>query len=273
MGTIVLANLQTDRKLVEQHLDKLLGSPAGAGGTVLDAMRYAVLGSGQRLRPLLCFRVARMLRAEAEETVRAAAAVELLHCASLIVDDLPCMDNSMMRRDRPCAHLVYGESTALLGAFALVALAARTLVEGGQAGWRMERLVRFQRKLLLTMDCSSLIGGQALDLQLTGTNRDRERHAISDLKTVPLFQLAVHGGAIFAEGNADLTHSLNCLGREFGLAYQMTDDFLDGEESDLDALRKQFERTRQCVSQFGEQAGPLDDLLSYLDGKAFSHVR
>ncbi|MBL8231411.1 MAG: polyprenyl synthetase family protein [Bryobacterales bacterium] len=269
MSTTVLPDLEIDRKQVEQYLDELLARRSGEGSAVLDAMRYSVLGPGQRLRPLLAYRVARMLDAECPEVTRAAAAVELLHCASLIVDDLPCMDNSTIRRDRPCTHLVFGESTALLSAFAMVALSARSLIDGGHSGWQMERLVRFQGKLLRTMDCSSLIGGQDLDLKLSGAAKDVERDKISDLKTVPLFQLAVAAGAAFANVDESQKQNLKALGREFGLAYQMADDYIDGEENNPAALRRQFDRTREIVRSFGPRGKTLEDLLDYLDGKAF----
>lgn len=273
MPTIVLPDLETDRKQVEQYLDELLSPRAGAGSAVLEAMRYSVLGAGQRLRPLMAYRVARMLEAESPSVTRTAAAVELLHCASLIVDDLPCMDNSTMRRDRPCTHLVFGESTALLSAFAMVALSARSLVEGVESSWEMARLLRFQTKLLQTMDCASLIGGQDLDLKLSGDAKDRARGTISDLKTVPLFQLAVAAGATFASITPAQKRDLHNLGREFGLAYQMADDYLDGEENDTAALRAQFERTRSCVRIFGPASRTLEELLDYLDGKAFGTRR
>jgi geranylgeranyl pyrophosphate synthase len=269
MPTIVLPDLETDRQQVDRYLDDLLSSQSADGSAVLEAMRYSVLGAGQRLRPLLAFRVARMLHAQCPGVTRTAAAVELLHCASLIVDDLPCMDNSDTRRGRPCTHLVFGESTALLAAFAMVALSARSLVDGGHSGWELQRLLKFQTKLLFTMDCSSLIGGQDLDLKLSGASKDRERDKISDLKTVPLFQLAVAAGAVFAELTETQKRDLQVLGREFGLAYQMADDYLDGEEDNPRALRAQFDRTLQCVRAFGPAAQPLEDLLDYLDGKAF----
>ena len=88
-------------------------------------MQYSVLGCGQRLRPILSLRTARALDCEGPNPLRPAAAVELLHCASLIIDDLPCMDNDSVRRNRASVHVQFGEATAILAAFALVALAAR----------------------------------------------------------------------------------------------------------------------------------------------------
>ncbi|MCS7025153.1 MAG: polyprenyl synthetase family protein [Bryobacteraceae bacterium] len=265
----VLPDLETDRKQVEQHLEQLLTRRGDESSAVLEAMRYSVLGGGQRLRPLLAFRVARMLDAEYPEVLQTASAVELLHCASLIVDDLPCMDNSAVRRRRPCTHVAFGEATAVLAAFALVALAARCLLETGASGWKRERLLEFQARLLQTLDCSSLIAGQDLDLRLKGHARDVARSHISDLKTVPLFQLAVAAGAVFADLESGAWQRLKMLGREFGLSYQMTDDYLDGEGENPAAVRFQLERTRECVRFFGPGAKALEDLLDYLHDKAF----
>jgi geranylgeranyl pyrophosphate synthase len=259
------SDLSTDRVVIDSYLERLVR--AQGNGPVVEAMRYAVLGGGQRLRPLLTLRVARMLDSEREGTLGAAAAVELVHCASLIVDDLPSMDNSPLRRGRASTHVVYGESIAVLAAFAMVALAARSLVEGELDNTETMRLLRLQKRLLRTLDCSSLIAGQALDLQLTGDVRVRELPAISELKTVPLFQLAFHAGAIFASVTAETETVLDVLGREFGMAYQMADDFLDGEENDAARLEAQFARTREVLRQWPGETALLEDVLEYIYGK------
>ena len=259
------SDIETDRVVIDAYLDRLLHNQGS--GPVVDAMRYAVLSGGQRLRPLLSLRVARMLNSECAGTMRAAAAVELLHCASLIVDDLPCMDNSPVRRGQPAAHVAFGESIAVLAAFAMVALAARSLVDGDLDDAETLRLLRFQKRLLRTLDCSSLIAGQAMDLQLTGEVRLRELPAISELKTVPLFQLAFHAGAIFANVAPETEATLDVLGYEFGMAYQMADDYLDGEDSDVERLTAQFERTRQLMRGCEGRTEILEDILEYMYGK------
>ncbi len=265
------SDIHADRVLIESYLDRLLSTQGS--GPVMDAMRYAVLSGGQRLRPLLALRVARMLDGECVGTLRAAAAVELLHCASLIVDDLPCMDNSPLRRGQPSTHIAFGESVAVLAAFAMVALAARSLVEGDLDEGDTLRLLRFQKRLLRTLDCSSLIGGQAMDLQLSGEVRLRELPAISELKTVPLFQLAFHAGAIFAAISQEAEATLDALGREFGMAYQMADDFLDGEETDPLHLARQFDRARALMRECCGKTELLEDVLEYMHGKTIEAYR
>jgi len=219
-------------------------------------MRYAV-EAGQRLRPLLTLTVARVLGSHPQGAMRAAIAVELLHCASLIVDDLPCMDNDSMRRNRAAVHIEFGEATAVLAAFALVSLAARSVAD--QPG--------FQMKLLATLDCDSLIGGQSLDLALTAQCRDRERHRITSLKTVPLFELAVEAGLSNGTASSAERESLLAFGRRFGIAYQTADDFLDGETSDYDGVTAQFDLARATLLPLGRRASQLEDLLDHLNAR------
>lgn len=259
------SDIEADRVLIDSYLDRML--EAQGSGPVVDAMRYAVLSGGQRLRPLLTLRVARMFNAECLGTLRAAAAVELVHCASLIVDDLPCMDNSPLRRGQPSTHVAFGESVAVLAAFAMVALAARSLVDGDLDDAETLRLLRFQKRLLRTLDSSSLIAGQALDLQLTGDVRLRELPAISELKTVPLFTLAFHAGAVFVNLTPESEAALERLGREFGMSYQMADDYLDGDDPDSARLTSQFERTRQLMRACDGKTELLGDVLEYMYGK------
>ena len=161
------AELKSERLAVDDYLNRVLSLEGSAGnGIVHDAMRYAVLGSAQRIRPILALRVARMVQAPCDLSMRLAASVELLHCASLVVDDLPCMDDSPYRRDRASVHVKFGEATAVLAAFGLVALAARSILEPLGCEDYREQLIEFQLALLRSMDCSGLIAGQAMDLQL-----------------------------------------------------------------------------------------------------------
>lgn len=229
-------------------------------------MDYAVMGEAQRLRPLLAIRAGRLLGSDEALTLRAAAATELLHCASLIVDDLPCMDNDATRRNLPSAHIAYGESTALLPAFGLVALAARTVIEQEceERHWSGQR--RFQVALLRTLDCTSLIGGQVMDLELSGTRREQCRDMLNDLKTVPLFSLSIQAAASYAPGPPQ--GSLKCFGRNYGVALQMTDDYLDGEVLDIVPLVEQLAVTKDCLAPYGPAARPLQELVEYLHARA-----
>lgn len=258
------SSLAVDRSRVEIFLSRLLdASRMKSVCQVPVAMEYSVMGQAQRIRPILALRVARLLEADTEHTLRAAAAVEILHSASLIVDDLPSMDNELLRRGRPCTHVQYGESTAILAAFSMVALAARIVLEAPATEGELQRLRHFQLSLLRTLDCASLIGGQSMDLALTGDQREVHRATVNDLKTGPLFQLAVEAGAVSAPNG--LPEPLARFGKHFGLAFQLTDDCLDGEIPDSEVLYEQYARCREALIPYADRAEPLLELVQYLE--------
>jgi geranylgeranyl diphosphate synthase type II len=262
------AELEADRYIVNDYLARLLSVEAArANGMVQEAMGYAVLGPAQRIRPILALRVARMLRSEDESVLCAAAAVELLHCASLIVDDLPCMDDADLRRNQPAVHVRFGEANAVLAAFGLVALAARTLVECEGGEDCRQALADFQIRLLRSLDCSGLIAGQALDLHFAGQQGLRTQHSVTELKTVPLFHLAVSAGSLLATLNVNERALLDCFGREFGLAFQMTDDLIDGDDVEIGCLQEKFGMMRAAAGAFGPRRRNLEELVDYLDAR------
>jgi geranylgeranyl pyrophosphate synthase len=264
--------ISSDRFEINRFLETLLcRTRRGAGTSVFNAMSYAVLGGGQRIRPVLSLRIGRLLGAPLPLTLAAAGAVELVHCASLIIDDLPCMDNSPFRRNRPAAHVEFGESTAILAAFGLVALAARSVLEVPCVEADHERAVDFQLALLRSLDCCGLIAGQAMDLENAAAKGTRGDPNISDLKTVPLFTLAVHAGSLVANENADSHALLSGFGREFGLAFQMSDDLLDGEEESEEPFFEKLNLLRALIGHFGSAAHDIETLIEYLNERASTH--
>ncbi|MCX6593060.1 MAG: polyprenyl synthetase family protein [Acidobacteria bacterium] len=264
--------IDADRLTINAELERLLSSSVCAdAGPVERALGYAVLGSGQRVRPILAMRVGRLLGADPSLTLRAACAVEMLHCASLIVDDLPCMDNELVRRGRPTVHREFGEPTALLGAFALVALAARVVVEQRVPDHLRERQRLFQIQLLSTLDCSGLIAGQSMDLTLSGDVREFHRIHMHELKTVPLFDLAVQAGMAYAPSDVRIDEGLRRFGREFGVAFQVADDLVDGEIDDYAVVEAQLDRARHCLVGYGEDAASVSELLDYLNARSLDH--
>ncbi len=260
----------TEKLKIDLFLQRIFeGMGNDSPSPVTSAMEYAVMGDAQRVRPMLALRLARMLRCENEHTLRAAAAVEILHSASLIVDDLPSMDNELMRRGRPCAHVRYGEAVATLAAFSLVGLAARIVMEVPASEREFARLRRFQLALLRTLDVSSLVGGQSLDLELAGKEscqmRETMRETMNDLKTVPLFHLAVEAACVGLP--LGIPADLACFGRHFGLAFQLTDDYLDGEIADTQTLYELYDRCRETLAPYGAQAEPIHELVGYLESR------
>ena len=267
MPVATSSELIADRSLVDEYLTSLLSAEVVSSrqSRVQQAMHYAVLGSAQRIRPILALRVARLLHAPAASTLRAAAAVELLHCASLIVDDLPCMDNSPTRRNKPSVHVKFGEATAVLAAFALVALSARIVSQSENRDEDQHLRAAFQARLLRTLDCCGLIDGQAMDLHLDGSNAACSD--VMELKTVPLFQLAVHAATTFTTIDENERALLTCFGREFGLTFQITDDLLDGEIVGRSILAEKLMTLRAVVAPFGPRRRPLEELIDYLQDR------
>ncbi|MFN0101830.1 MAG: polyprenyl synthetase family protein [Bryobacteraceae bacterium] len=258
--------LETEKSSVEDALrDVLGGSDCPAARGVASAMEFSVMGGGQRLRPLLALRVGRMVGGEPELVMRGAVAVELLHCASLIVDDLPCMDDESFRRGRPTVHREFGEATAVLAAFSLVALAARQTVEGLHDSRVLAVMVEFQQKLLRVLDCDSLVGGQAMDLAGGGSSRQ-----LAAQKTAPLFSLAARAGAIGASTDPVERQTAILFGHEFGVAYQLMDDLADGELRLRTPFESQMRRTRGILEGFGERGAGLKEMLDNLYGKSLA---
>lgn len=230
-------------------------------------MRYAVLGSGQRVRPLLGLRMARLVGGDEAVALRCVSAIELVHCASLIVDDLPCMDDESVRRGRPALHIAYGEATALLAAFGLVALAARSPVEIACPPTMLSGIIRFQIELLKVLDASGLCEGQDMDLRLSGEDRERLRAKVNELKTVPLFELCAHASGVFADPEGLEARALRRFAREFGMAFQAVDDLLDGETASSELAKRHIDTARRCLLPLEPAAEELHELLDSLHAR------
>ncbi|MDM0104543.1 polyprenyl synthetase family protein [Variovorax sp. J22R24] len=193
-----------------------------------DAMRYAVLDGGKRLRPMLVFAASEAVGGQAEAALRAACSVELIHAYSLVHDDLPCMDNDVLRRGKPTVHVKFGEAGALLAGDALQALAFELLTPDGEA---ISPAVQANLCRLLARAAGSqgMAGGQAIDLASVGLALDeaqlREMHR---LKTGALLQGSVEMGAACGEALAPgALGALREYGAAMGLAFQVVDDILD----------------------------------------------
>lgn len=265
--------LLADRALVESELVRLFQKNGASPSPVREAMRYAVLGRGQRVRPILALRVARLAGGDHHLILRSAAAVEILHCASLVVDDLPCMDNEDMRRGRPTTHKVHGEFTALLASFGLVSLSARCVVEQRCTPTELSALIRFQIELLKVLDASGLCEGQDLDLRLTGDERERMRARMIELKTVPLFVLAAQAGLMFTAPDSLPARTLRRFAAQYGVAFQVVDDYLDGECEDFEIADAHLRRCREMLAPLAPAAGPLEEMIDYLYARCYSHTR
>lgn len=261
------SRIEIDRLRIESDLEHLLRVNTSGRSPFREAMRYAVLGSGQRIRPLLSLRMGRMVGGEEIVAVRCASAIELVHCASLIVDDLPSMDNEATRRGKPAVHAAYGEATALLAAFGLVALAARAPVEISCPPSLLSGVIRFQIELLKVLDASGLCEGQEMDLRLTGDERERLRSKVNELKTVPLFELCAHAASVFVDPESLEARALKRFAREYGMAFQAVDDLLDGETAGGELATRHLDTARRCLLPLEPAAGELHELLDCLHAR------
>ncbi|MGC4366365.1 polyprenyl synthetase family protein [Hydrogenophaga sp. R2] len=211
--------------MVEQALSRWV--PADAPARLGEAMRYAVLDGGKRLRPLLVLATAEALGGHAEAALRAACAVELIHAYSLVHDDMPCMDNDVLRRGKPTVHVQFGEAQALLAGDALQALAFELLVPG-DGSLPPELSARLCRLLALAAGADGMAGGQAVDLASVGVALDQPAlEAMHRRKTGALLQASVTMGAATAQATPQQQADLAEYGECIGLAFQVVDDILD----------------------------------------------
>lgn len=212
------------------RVEAALSQWVGVDAPVLlgDAMRYAVLDGGKRLRPLLVFAASEAVGGQAEAALRAACAVELIHAYSLVHDDLPCMDNDVLRRGKPTVHVKFGEADALLAGDALQALAFELLTPDGDSVAPAVQ-ANLCRLLARAAGSQGMAGGQAIDLASVGLALDEARlREMHRLKTGALLQGSVEMGA--ACGGPVAARALAALrdyGAAIGLAFQVTDDILD----------------------------------------------
>ncbi len=220
-------SIERYRTRSEQALEGYLPAAEQTPARLHQAMRYAVLGGGKRLRPILVYAAGAALDVASSELDAPAAAVELIHAYSLIHDDLPAMDDDDLRRGQPTCHKAFDEATAILAGDALQALAFQVLAE--DAGSAVE--VRLQRVRLLAEACGSrgMAGGQALDLEAVGrTPSLSDLEAVHRLKTGALIRASVLLGALGHPGLSDAERdALTDYANAIGLAFQVQDDILD----------------------------------------------
>ncbi len=224
------AYLRSRQRLINSGLRRWLPRAGRRPATIHEAMRYSVFAGGKRLRPVLCLAAAEACGGEAEEALRPACAVELVHTYSLIHDDLPCMDDDDLRRGRPTSHKVFGEAVAVLAGDALLteafAIIART------PGGRRHRPGDFVAELARAADSRRLIGGQVMDLEAEGATLTRARLVrIHEAKTAALLTAALRLGGMAAGAAPAVMDALTDFGRHLGLAFQVIDDLLDVTQS------------------------------------------
>jgi farnesyl diphosphate synthase len=211
----------------EAALERALPDPATAPRRLHAAMRHGVLNGGKRMRPLLVYATGTALGAREADLDAAAAAVELVHCYSLVHDDLPAMDDDDLRRGQPTVHVAFDEATAILAGDALQTLAFEALAAAPQApAQRIAMLAELAR----ASGVAGMCGGQALDIDATGQAIALiELERLHALKTGALLRCAVRLGALAANATPAQAEQLDRYADALGLAYQVRDDLLDIE--------------------------------------------
>jgi len=263
---------------VDEALEGFLPAGASYMGNLGEAMRYGVFPGGKRFRPVLTLAAAEALGADRTLAMPAACAFELVHCFSLVHDDLPCMDDDVERRGKPTCHVAFGEDVALLAGDGLVIHAfevAATTVEraGPQAA------IRVVRELAEASGHPGMVGGQILDMHAQHHGVDRQGLlAVHQAKTGALIRGSVRAGAIVGGASEPQLEALTGFGERVGLVFQITDDILDaGEDPDPISFPTLFgmETSRQMAAEateeavdllrpFGAAAEPLVHLARYL---------
>jgi farnesyl diphosphate synthase len=225
---------------IEAELDRLIPRGDGPERVLFEAMRYATLGGGKRLRPLLVIECAHLFDVPQARALRAAAAVEFVHCYSLVHDDLPAMDDDDLRRGRPTCHKQFDEATAILAGDALLTLAFEVLAHPET---HPDPAVRSELVTALAAAAGAvgMAGGQMFDLAAEQNGRSFSLADITRLqamKTGRLIGFACEAGAILGTASGDRRAALARYARDLGLAFQIADDLLDAEGSEAEVGKK-----------------------------------
>lgn len=194
---------------------------------LLDAMRHGVLNGGKRLRPFLLMQTAALFDAKPQIALRIAAAVECVHCYSLIHDDLPAMDNDDLRRGQPTVHKAYDEATAILAGDALLTLAF-DIIGDDATPLRADIKVQLITKLARASGLGGMVGGQILDIEAETSKPDEQGIiTLQAMKTGALIRFSCEAGAILANATMEDRQIMAEFGNALGLAFQLADDVLD----------------------------------------------
>src|SRR5882672_8250576 len=214
-------------KLVDSALEAVLPVPAGRQARVQEAMRYAIMAGGKRLRPFLVLHSARLFGVDDSRSLRVGAAIEALHTYSLVHDDLPCMDDDDLRRGRPTTHVAFDEATAVLAGDALLTIAFEILSDPATHPSADVRC-RLVAELAKAAGSSGMVGGQMIDMEAVEQPLGyHETVALQRMKTGALFEFCCEAGAILAQASQSDYERLRNYARDFGLLFQITDDLLD----------------------------------------------
>lgn len=283
MNTVTLVQprdcLMRQMSLVSAEIDRLfdliLEVPPDRSRRLIEAIRYAAIGGGKRLRPLLACAAGDLFKVPRQLSLRAGVAVECVHAHSLIHDDLPCMDDDDLRRGKATVHVAFDEATAVLAGDALLALAFEVLCDP-QTHPSAEVWAELAGELARAAGAAGMAGGQMLDLLPSDEPHDIEAIArLQRLKTGALIGWSVEAGAILGDAPVEMRTSLRGYAQKLGLAFQIADDLLDvaGNEATVGKrLRKDHEQGKETfVTLLGEERARRQ--AEMLVEQAIEHLR
>lgn len=280
--------LQNFRTQVDARINQLLPDESLLPADLHRAMRYSALAPGKRLRPIMAMTSAQACGSNPQIALDAGCAIELIHCFSLIHDDLPAIDNDDLRRGRPTCHKVFGEGLAILAGDALFALAFEILATSSP---HPAKSVHVMTSVAQASGSQGLVGGEVLDIQSEGISGDIDLlQTIHNRKTGALLSASCEVGAILAGAPPQVQTDLRMFGQKVGLAFQVADDVLNetssaeklgkavGTDSELNKLtypkllgleqsqelaNQTIEEALALIAPLGPSAEPLADLARY----------
>lgn len=221
-------NMNDYIKLVEDKLDEYVQIEEPQ--TLFRSMKYTLMLSGKRLRPIMCLETCRFLGGEIEDALPAACAIEMLHSQTLIHDDLPCMDNDDYRRGKPSNHKVFGEAVAVLAGDALLTFAPQIISKYSDNLSPVTK-IRVLNEYFNYAGARGVIAGQIVDIESENNPDVKDKEKTLEYlhlhKTSDLFQLSMRTGAIIAGADDDKIDAVTEFAKNFGLAFQIADDILD----------------------------------------------
>ena len=271
---VLAEGLKQIQRDIDSAFDALLPVPADPRGRLYEAMRYATIGGGKRLRPLLLSATAAMYGVDRAAAVRAGAAIEAVHVYSLIHDDLPCMDDDALRHGKPTLHLAYDEAMAVLAGDALLTFAFEVLSDPATIADPFTRIDLVQA-LSGASGAAGMVGGQMMDIAAETASFDLQTVTrLQQLKTGALLGAAVEMGAILGKVAPEGRAHLRGYARDIGLAFQIADDLLDHEGDEAaagKALRKDAEAGKETfVSLLGPERAR--EQARFLVEQAINHL-
>lgn len=241
---------------IDRSFDLLLPLPGDPRDRLVEAMRYAAIGGGKRVRPLLVCATAAMFGVSREAAVRVGTAIEAIHVYSLIHDDLPCMDNDGLRHGKPTVHVAFDDAAAVLAGDALHDFAFEVLADPATSGDPFTR-IELIRTLATASGMNGMCGGQMMDIVAETSSFDLPTVTrLQQLKTGALLSASVEMGAILGKVAPEGRTHLRGYSRDIGLAFQIADDLLDAEGDEAAAGKALRKDERQGKETFLSLLGP-----------------